>query len=114
VFLDLASDHARSRLDDGGRLVLVMDREISHAESLSRRVHTVFQVGFNRTTPQFVVMAVRILSESSRIKLDKTGKLLTFSDQRCWIFLPGMGSPRKAGNNGIQEVVGSTPIGSWC
>jgi hypothetical protein len=42
----------------------------------------------------------------------KPEKLLPFSGQKRWIFLPGVGSPGKAGNNGIQEVVGSTPIGS--
>jgi hypothetical protein len=42
----------------------------------------------------------------------KPEKLLAFRGQKRWIFLPGMGSPGKAGNNGIQEVVGSTPIGS--
>jgi hypothetical protein len=42
----------------------------------------------------------------------KPEKLLMFSDQKRWIFLPGIGSLAKAGNNGIQEVVGSTPIGS--
>jgi hypothetical protein len=44
--------------------------------------------------------------------LIKPEKLLTFSGQKRWIFLPGIGSPGKVGNNGIQEVVGSTPIGS--
>jgi hypothetical protein len=39
-------------------------------------------------------------------------KLLAFRGQKRWIFLPGMGSPGKVGNNGIQEVVGSIPIGS--
>jgi len=42
----------------------------------------------------------------------KPEKLLAFSGQKRWIFLPGIGSPGKAGNNGIQEVVGSIPIGS--
>jgi hypothetical protein len=42
----------------------------------------------------------------------KSEKLLTFSSQKRWIFLPGIGSPGKVGNNGIQEVVGSIPIGS--
>jgi hypothetical protein len=37
---------------------------------------------------------------------------MVVSGQKRWIFLPGIGSPRKVGNNGIQEVVGSTPIGS--
>jgi hypothetical protein len=42
----------------------------------------------------------------------KPEKLLTFNGQKRWIFLPGIGSPGKVGINGIQEVVGSTPIGS--
>jgi hypothetical protein len=42
----------------------------------------------------------------------KSEKLLAFSGQKRWIFLPGIGSPGKVGNNGIQEVVGSIPIGS--
>jgi hypothetical protein len=46
------------------------------------------------------------------IKLDKGRKLLTFNGQKRWIFLPGMGSRGKVGNNGIQEIVGSTPIDS--
>jgi len=41
----------------------------------------------------------------------KPEKLLTFSGPKRWIFLPGMESPGKAGINGIQEVVGSIPIG---
>jgi hypothetical protein len=41
----------------------------------------------------------------------KPEKLLTFNGQKRWIFLPGIGSPGKVGINGIQEVVGSTPIG---
>jgi hypothetical protein len=44
--------------------------------------------------------------------LIKPEKLLAFSGQKRWIFPPGIGSPGKAKNNGIQEVVGSTPIGS--
>jgi hypothetical protein len=32
----------------------------------------------------------------------KPKKLLAFSDQKCWVFLPGIGSPGKVGNNGIQ------------
>jgi hypothetical protein len=44
--------------------------------------------------------------------LIKPEKLLVFSGQKRWIFLPGIGSPGKVGNNGIQEVVGSIPIGS--
>src|SRR5262245_28816152 len=40
-----------------------------------------------------------------------TGKLLAFRGQKRSVFLPGIG-PGKAGNNGIQEVVGSIPIGS--
>jgi hypothetical protein len=42
----------------------------------------------------------------------KPEKLLTLNGQKRWIFLPGIGSPGKVGNNGIQEVVGSIPIGS--
>jgi len=42
------------------------------------------------------------LSESSRIKLDKAGKLLTFSGQKHWILLPETGSPGKAGNNPLE------------
>jgi hypothetical protein len=42
----------------------------------------------------------------------KPVKLLAFSSQKRWIFLAVLGSPGKVGNNGIQEVVGSTPIGS--
>jgi len=42
----------------------------------------------------------------------KPEKLLTFGGQKRWIFLPGIGSRGKVGNNGIQEVVGSIPIGS--
>jgi hypothetical protein len=42
----------------------------------------------------------------------KPEKLLVSGGQKRWIFLPGTGNPGKAGNNGIQEVVGSIPIGS--
>jgi hypothetical protein len=42
----------------------------------------------------------------------KPEKLLTFGGQKRWIFLPGIRSRGKVGNNGIQEVVGSIPIGS--
>jgi hypothetical protein len=42
----------------------------------------------------------------------KPEKLLTFGGQKRWIFLAGIGSRGKARNNGIQEVVGSIPIGS--
>jgi hypothetical protein len=42
----------------------------------------------------------------------KPEKLLTFNGQKRWKFLPGIESPRKVGNNVIQEVVGSIPIGS--
>jgi hypothetical protein len=42
----------------------------------------------------------------------KPEKLLAFRGHKRWIFLPGIGSPGKARNNGIQEVVGSIPIGS--
>jgi hypothetical protein len=44
--------------------------------------------------------------------LIKPEKLLAFRGQKRWTLLPGIGSPGKVGNNGIQEVVGSTPIGS--
>jgi hypothetical protein len=44
--------------------------------------------------------------------LVKPEKLLAFNGQKRWIFLPGIGSPGKGWNNGIQEVVGSIPIGS--
>jgi len=44
--------------------------------------------------------------------LIKPEKLMTFSGQKRWIFLLGIGSLGKVGNNGIQEVVGSIPIGS--
>jgi hypothetical protein len=44
--------------------------------------------------------------------LIKPEKLLTFSGQKRWILLAGIGSPGKVEINGIQEVVGSTPIGS--
>jgi hypothetical protein len=52
------------------------------------------------------------LSESSRIKLDKAGKTAGLQRSKTLDISPGMGSPGKAGNNGIQEVVGSIPIGS--
>src|SRR5262249_15991850 len=39
-------------------------------------------------------------------------KLIIFRGQKRWIFLPGIGSPGKAGNNRTLEAVGSTPIGS--
>jgi hypothetical protein len=42
----------------------------------------------------------------------KPEKLLAFSGRKRWIFLPGIGNPGKVGINGIQEVVGSIPIGS--
>jgi hypothetical protein len=45
---------------------------------------------------------VRILSESSGIRLAKPEKLLIFSGQKRWIFVVGIGSPGKVGNNGIQ------------
>jgi hypothetical protein len=38
----------------------------------------------------------------------KPEKLLAFSDQKRWIFLPGIGSPGKVGNT----YVGSIPIDS--
>jgi hypothetical protein len=44
--------------------------------------------------------------------LIKPEKLMTFSGQKRWIFLLGIRSPGKVRNNGIQEVVGSIPIGS--
>jgi hypothetical protein len=40
--------------------------------------------------------------------LPKPEKLLAFSGQKRWIFLPGIGSPGKVGNT----YVGSIPIGS--
>ena len=58
------------------------------------------------------LIAVRILSESSGIKLAKPEKLLAFSGQKRWIFLPGIGSPGKVWHDRTLEVVGSTPIGS--
>jgi hypothetical protein len=54
---------------------------------------------------QWRVMAVRILSESSVIRLAKAGK--TAGLQRS-----GMKSPGKVGNNRTLEAVGSTPFGS--
>jgi hypothetical protein len=42
----------------------------------------------------------------------KLEKLLTFNGQKRWIFIAVLGSHGKVGNNGIQEVVGSIPIGS--
>jgi hypothetical protein len=36
--------------------------------------------------------ALVCLSEFSKLKLDKAGKLLPFSRQNRWIFLPGLGS----------------------
>jgi len=42
----------------------------------------------------------------------KQEKALVFSDQKRWIFLPGMGSPGKVWHDRTLEVVGSTPIGS--
>jgi len=37
---------------------------------------------------------------------------MSCSRRKCWKFFLGNGSPGKGKNNGIQEVVGSTPIGS--
>jgi hypothetical protein len=37
--------------------------------------------------------------------LIKPEKLLAFSGQKRWIFLPGIGSPGKVENNGIQTVL---------
>jgi hypothetical protein len=39
-------------------------------------------------------------------------KLLAFSGQKRWIFLPGIGSPGKVRHNRTLEAMGSTPIGS--
>jgi hypothetical protein len=44
--------------------------------------------------------------------LVKPENLLMSRGQKRWIFLPGIGNPGKVGINGIQEVVGSIPIGS--
>jgi hypothetical protein len=44
--------------------------------------------------------------------LIKAEKLLPFSGQKRWIFLPGIGSPGKVWHDRTLEVVGSTPIGS--
>jgi hypothetical protein len=33
--------------------------------------------------------------------LIKPGKFLAFRGQKRWIFVPGIGSPGKVGNNGI-------------
>jgi len=44
--------------------------------------------------------------------LIKPEKLLAFSGQKRWILLPGIGSPGKVGNNGIQEIFGSIQIAS--
>jgi hypothetical protein len=46
------------------------------------------------------------------IKIPKLRKSDSRRPSKTWIFLPGIGSPGKARNNGIQEVVGSIPIGS--
>jgi hypothetical protein len=41
------------------------------------------------------------LSESSVIRLDKAGKVPGFQRSKRWIFVSGIGSPGKVGNNGI-------------
>jgi len=43
--------------------------------------------------------------------LIKLEKLLTFSGQKRWIFLPKLGSPGKVWHDRTLEAVGSTPIG---
>ena len=55
--------------------------------------------------------AVRILSECSVSKLIKAENLAFCRRVNCWKFFPVIGSPGKRQNNGIQEVVGSIPIG---
>ena len=60
-------------------------------------------------------MAVRILSESSGIRLAKAGKTAGLQRSKTLdILFPGMGNLERLGErlNGIQEVVGSIPIGS--
>src|SRR5262245_60336567 len=52
------------------------------------------------------------LSESSRIRLAKTRKTAGLQWSKTLDVSPGIGSPGKAGINGIQEVVGSIRIGS--
>ena len=51
------------------------------------------------------------LSESSVIKLDKAGKTAGLQKLKTLDISSRNGKPWKAGNNGIQEVVGSIPIG---
>jgi hypothetical protein len=46
------------------------------------------------------------------IKFDKAGKTAGLQKSKTMDILPGIGRPGKVGNNGIQEAVGSTPIGS--
>jgi hypothetical protein len=43
------------------------------------------------------------LSEFSKLKLDKAGKTADVRVQKRWIFLTGIGSLGKVGNNGIQQ-----------
>ena len=81
-------------------------RNITREKSVKTSSHGI-QFGFNRTTPQFVVMAARILSESSVIKLDKAEKTAGLQRSKTLDISSGIGSPGKVGNNGIQEVVGS-------
>ena len=60
-------------------------------------------------------MAVRILAESSGIRLAKAGKTAGLQRSKTLdILFPGMGNLERLGErlNGIQEVVGSIPIGS--
>jgi hypothetical protein len=58
------------------------------------------------------VLLCAALSESSVIRLDKAGKTAGLQWQKRWILLPGIGSPGKVGNNGIQEIFGSIQIAS--
>jgi hypothetical protein len=52
------------------------------------------------------------LSESSGIRLAKIRKTADLQQSKTLDIYCRIGSPGKAGNNGIQEVVGSIPIGS--
>jgi hypothetical protein len=52
------------------------------------------------------------LSESSGIKLAKTGKTAGLQRSKTLDISSRNRKPGKVGNNGIQEVVGSIPIGS--
>jgi hypothetical protein len=69
------------------------------------------QQGPRRKARKSRVVAVLILSESSRIKLAKAEKTVGLQRSKTLDFLPGIGSPGKAGNNRPLEAVGSTPIG---